>query len=112
MAIDIRKIDIEMDGNTYGEGGSLSTGIAVGTFWFAAVQVIPVDSGHTGTLELKKSITGNHADAVSFATAVQPSLTSKAIIEEIDIRDIGYLHITTTSDSSKRAEVYIHLSEA
>ena len=112
MAVDIRKIDIKMDGNTYGEGGSPQHGIAASTFAFAAVQVIPVDSGITGTIELKRSICGNHADAVSFASGVQPSGSTKAIIDEIDIRDIGFLHITTTSDGSKRAEVYIHLSEA
>ena len=112
MNTDIRRVLIKMDGNIYGEGGDPQHGIAVGPYAFAAIQVIPTDGGHTGTLELKRSISGNHADAVSFSTAVQPSLTTKAIVDAIDIRDVGFLHITTTSDSSKRAEVFIHLSEA
>lgn len=96
---------VALDGN--------STTVAVSPWAFASVQVIPGNYGSTtGTIEIKKSLTGNPADAVSFASAVSPNMTSKAIIDSIDIRDIAFLHITTTADGTKFATVYIHLSEA
>ncbi len=101
---DIRSFTIDLD------GGSLT--VPVSSWAWLAVQVIPEHASTTGTIEVKRSLTGNAADAVSFATAVTPNMTSKAIIDEIDIRDTGYLHITTTADGTKKATVWLHLSEA
>lgn len=96
---------LELDGGTQV--------VPVSSWAFAGVQVVPEDySSTTGTIEIKKSISGNVADAVSFSSAISPNMTTRAIEDTIDIRDIAYLHITTTADSGKHATVYIHLSEA
>ena len=82
-------------------------------FAFAGIQVIPIDySATTGVIELKRSLTGNAADAVSFATSVTPNMTSKAISDAINVRDVAFVHVAnTTADSGKTCRVVVHLSE-
>jgi len=94
------------------EGGFYPTPIGVGDFTRASVQILPKYGSTTGVLEVKRSLSGQHADAVSFGTAVAPHMTSKAISEGIDIRDTPFLHIAnTTADSGKRAGWYVSLGQ-
>jgi len=80
---------------------------------YASVQVIPSDySSTTGVIEIKKSLTSNSSDAVSFSTPITPNMTSKAITDDINIRDVPFIHVAnTTADSGKSCRVVIHLSE-
>lgn len=93
---------IELDGN--------AVAVPVGAYAYAAVQVVPIDYGSTsGVLEVKASLSGDPADMVSFASAVTPNMTSKAISDDIDVREVEYLHIDcTTSDSGKHAAVWVY----
>lgn len=86
--------------------------VPVGPYAFAGVQAVAIDSGITGSIEIKKSISGNGAHAVSFGTAVQPNLSTFAIIDSIDVRDVGFLHIQTTDDGDRKVELHFHFSEA
>jgi hypothetical protein len=104
MQTDLREYAVELEGYDYP--------VPVSSFAFAGVQVIPEYGSTTGVIEIKRSMTGNPADAVSFSTAVTPNMTTRAIKDTIDIRDVAYLHIdNTTADSGKRCRVYIHLAE-
>jgi len=100
-----RTYPVELEGDSYQ--------VPCRGYAFAAIQVIPDGySSTTGVIELKRSLSDDPADAVSFSSAKTPNMTSKAILDTIDVRDVDYLYIhNTTADSGKRARVLIHLSE-
>lgn len=96
---------IELDGGI--------TTIGVAEYNLLSVQVVPKDySTTTGTIELKYSLSGNASDAVAFSPAIKPNMTSREVVSGVDVRDYNYVHIATTADSGKHAEIHITLIDS
>jgi hypothetical protein len=97
--------EIELDGR--------SVEVPVARFSYAAVQVVPMNySSTTGVIEIKKSLSGEAADAVSFSSSITPNMTTKAIVDDINVLDVAFLHIVnTTADAGKRARVIVFMSD-
>jgi len=96
---------IELDGGI--------TTIGVAEYNLLSVQVVPKDyATTTGTIELKYSLSGNASDAVAYTPAIKPNMTTREVVSGVDIRDYNYVHIVTTADSGKHAEVHITLIDS
>lgn len=81
---------------------------------YFTVQITPEDYGATsGVIEIRKSLSGDTADAVSFSPALQPNMTSRAIAGPVECFDVPFLHIdNTTADTGKHCTIHLYLSTA
>ncbi len=87
--------------------------VPVGDVNWASVQIIPITTlATTSVIEIKKSISGDPNDAVSFVPGIFPDMNDRTITDSIDVRDLSFLHIVvTTTDAGEKAAVWVHTSD-